>query len=172
MKKYFYYFLDITILFLAEIALVKTFTSQFYLLPQLTLLFIIVYALSHTLSETIWISFAVGFIHEIVSAQFFGAYIWTFLLSGIFIYLVTSKWTDRKISLPAAVGLVASTTLLFSWWAYVYNLLIALVGLSGNLPVGNFFFWKLIWTTVANLLLFYPVKFIQRLIPDEKSLQT
>ena len=158
-------------LFLTEIALVRTFSTRGYLLPQLTLLFVTVYATKHSLKETLWMSFFCGFVHEIISPQFFGTYIWSFVLSGLFIFMVTRKWTDQEASFPMVIWIIGSATLLFHVWVYIYDLMLALFGLLSLPAFGKLFFSRLIWIYLTNILLFYPIRFVFRLIPHEKPFQ-
>lgn len=148
-KKYLVSFIYLLVLFLVQVAATEVFSENLHLIPQLILLFVVVFALSHTLVETLWVSFLAGFLLEFFSGVIFGAQIFTLVGVGLGVYFLTSRLTVRDITVPTALLLVGLTSLVFSFGVFVFHFATAMA---------NFYTAKLIWTVILNLLFFYPVR--------------
>jgi rod shape-determining protein MreD len=164
-KRYLYFFLFSFLLFLVEASAVRVWTAHVDFVPQLTLLFVIVMALKASFPETLWFAFLTGFLQELFSAQFFGAQIFGFVLTAVFVYFATRKLTAQEISVPTAIGFVVAATALFNFWIFVYDALGAVVDTKQFVSLTSLYSWKLIWQALANLLLFYPIRFFFKFWP-------
>lgn len=162
-------------LFFLQSSLILAWGDRARLMPQWLLLFIIIFALENRLSEIIWFGFLAGFLMELFSGWFFGSYIFTLVICGVVVYLVTRKLTPQKISAPLLIFLIAIATLIFPAAVYLYNLFFAGLGLGGAAwpAAGDFFTLSLFWTALSNLIMFYPLQFgakiLARLLPENKN---
>ena len=166
MKKALYYFLFIFILFLLQVSGVKVFSHAVYAIPQLMLLFVIIFALSNSFTSTLWVSFGAGFLLEWFSGAYFGSQIFAMVASALLAYFLTRNITARDISIPTAVFLVLLTTLLYGFWIYIYNLTADGLNLAQSIPFRSVFSWNLLWTCIVNLIFFWPISFFYRLLPE------
>lgn len=158
-KKYFVSFIYLLVLFLVQVAATEVFSENLHLIPQLTLLFVVVFALTHTLVETLWLSFVSGFLLEFFSGAFSGSQIFAVVAVGLVVYFLTRRLTVRDITFPTALMLVGFTTLWFTFGMFLFHSAAVIVNFTPDfLPLRNFYTAKLIWTVILNLLFFYPVR--------------
>ena len=132
------------------------------MIPQLTILFVLVFAVTHSTQETVWMSFAVGVLAEFSSGVFFGGQIFIHLFTAILAYFVTRKLTDREINWPTVIMLVAGSTLLLPLWIFLYEHLFALFGMTRAASFSQLYSWHLIWTIIINFIFFYPLDLFRR----------
>lgn len=161
MKKIIYYFLFIFILFLLQVSGVKVFSEARFLIPQLLLLFVIIFALSHSFTQTLWVSFGAGFLLEWFSGAYFGSQIFALTASGLVAYFLTRNVTTREISIPTALFLVLLTTVFFGFWIFAFNLA------ADGLHLASIFQWNVFLTCLVNLIFFWPVNFFYKLLLSE-----
>lgn len=160
MKRYLRYLIFLLVLFLIEASATRVFGETLYLVPGLLLCFVIIFALTHSFSETLWMSFATGFLHEIFSGNFFGAQIVALVLIGSMVYLVTRKLTPQEITLPVSAFAVGVGTMLLVILVFAYLELSSVFHLTSAVSLRSVFSWRIIWTVVVNLIFFYPIRFI------------
>lgn len=165
MKKYFVYALYLLVLFLLQTAALQVWSVAVPFVPQLVLLLAIVFALAYSLPETLWFSFFAGFLLELFSAQFFGAQILAIVLTALTVYFITRRLTTQEISFLGASLLVVLSTLLLGLWIFLYDGLISFLGVTEPLSWRSLLSSKIFWTILANLLFFYPVRAIFKLLP-------
>lgn len=164
-KKYFYYFLSLLALFVLQIAALKVWTANGNWVPQLILLFVIFFALTHSLPETVWFGFLAGFLEELFSGHFFGAHIVAIILIGLLLYFVTRNLTTQEVAAPTAATLVILATLFFPLWVFSYHSLAAFLGIAEPLSPNTLYSAKVVATIVINLLFFYPIRLLFRILP-------
>lgn len=164
-KKYIYQLLYLFVLFLLQTAALKVFAQEFFLIPHLVLLFVIIFALNHSFPQALWIGFLGGFLLELFSGQFFGAQIFSLLLIAAAVYFVTRNLTTQEISAPAIIFLVVLGTALFGFWIFSYTALASFLGIVKPAALGDLYSIKIFWSLIVNLLFFYPVRFIFELLP-------
>lgn len=157
-----YRFLGLLALFLVQSSMLLVAGGRSFLVPQLVLLFIIIFALSHSFDATLWQSFVAGLLLELFSGWFFGSYIFGLITCGLVIYLITRNLTPQEISIPLTVALVALATVLLPAAAYLYNVFFSLIGLADLPRFLSFFSFSLLWTAGVNFLFFYPLMFAGR----------
>ncbi len=153
------------VLFLLEISAIKVFSTVPYLIPRLTLLLVMVFALANSFTATIWFSFASGFLMEIFSGAFFGAFIFAYALVGAMVYLLTRKFTAQDLGFYTAVFLVVLQTLFFGIWVYLFSRLAGFMNNGEYVAFRELFDLKLIWVLLVNILFFYPIRAIFKLLP-------
>lgn len=164
-KKHFYYFLYLFILFLLQAAAIKVWSGSAYIIPQLILLFVVIFALNHSLPETLWFSFGAGGLLELYSGQFFGSQIVSLVVTGLMVYFITRHLTTQELAVPMVISLVVLATGLFGLWIFLYQGLVGFLGIAPVAALKMFYSFQLIWTAILNLLFVYPVQFIFRLLP-------
>ena len=166
MKKiYTYNVIFLIIFFLIFSAGLKVFSGRPYLLPELALIAVIFFALRRSFTEVLWFSFFAGFLLEIFSGHFFGSRIFAAVLSGILVYFVTRKLTDREFSLPVMIFLVIMATLLSHSLTYFYHAFFAVFGITQGIPFGVLLNKRIIGTVTMNLAFFYPAFFLYKFLP-------
>lgn len=163
-KKLILYFIYPLLLFLLSTSAIKVFSGAYYLVPQLVLLFVIIFATTHSFAETLWMSFALGFLQELFSGVFFGAYIIAFVMTGLLVYFITRNLTAQEVSAETVIFLVVLTTFLFDFWIFGYNNLASLLGISLPLSLRHIYSAKIVWTIVVNFLFFYPLELIFKIL--------
>ncbi len=163
-KKPLLYAVFLLFLFLLYSAGVKVFAETPNLVPQFILLFVISFALKSSLPETLWFSFLAGFLQELFSGEFFGAQIVAFVLAGLLVYFLTRNLTAQELALPTAILLIMIVTLTFGLWVFLYSSLIALLRLAPPVPLGDFYSSKILWTAVLNIVLFFPLDLIVKIL--------
>lgn len=156
MRKYFYYFLFLFVLFWCEIAFSKVFPGS-YFVPQFVLLFVVVFAVGRDFQETLVMSMLGGFLGELFSGLYFGTVISSMLAASLIAYFVSRNITAQAISLSNAAVLVVSITAILPLWAFLYNLIIFGLGLADTPVFQGFYSWGLLWRVLANFLVFFPV---------------
>lgn len=166
MKKAVYYFLCVFILFLLQVSGVKVFSETRYLVPQLLLLFVIIFAVANSFTQTLWVSFGAGFFLEWFSGAFFGSQIFALTAAGLVAYFLTRKVTAREVSLLTVLFLVVLETLVFGFWVYLFNVAAAGLNLAPGLAFRSVFQWNVLLTCFVNLLFFWPVNFFYKLLPE------
>ena len=153
------------LLFLLHSASVKVFASASFV-PQFLLLFVIVFAATHSLPETLWFSFGAGFLWETFSAEFFGAQIFALIFCGLGAYLVTRNITAQELAAPTAAFLVVGATVLRPLLVAGYHAVASSLDLTSPIPFGTFLNPGVIYAALANLLVFYLLRFLIRLFPQ------
>ena len=164
-KKYGIYAALLIVLFLLHTAAVKVFQGASFV-PDLLLLFIVLFATTRSLPESLWFAFGGGFLWELFSAEFFGAQIFALLVCSIAAYLVTRNLTAQQLGVPTAVFLVIGTTILRLLAVFVYQLVAASLDLASVIPAGVFLNAGLVSLLIANLLAFYLLHLIFRHLPQ------
>lgn len=159
-KRYTLYFIYLLVLFLLQTAATKVFGESLYLIPQLLLMFIIIFTLTHSFRQALWISFVVGFLQELFSTTFFGGQIVTFVLTALLVYFITRNLTSQEITAPTIIFLVALATVLFRLWIFGYNNFIAFFNMAPHLSFRDIYSSQIIWTILVNFLFFYPLRAI------------
>lgn len=166
MKKiYIYNVVFLIIFFLIFSAGLKVFSGRPYLVPELVLFAVIIFALRRSFTEVLWFSFFAGFLLEIFSGHFFGSRIFATALSGLVIYFITRKLTDREFSMPAMIFLVVIATLLSHSLTYFYHVFFAVFGLTQGIPFSALLNTRIIGTLAMNLAFFYPAFFLHKFLP-------
>lgn len=166
-KVYLYNFAFLFVLFLIFSAGLTAFSGSAYLMPELVLLAVVIYALRRSFAEVLWYSFVAGLLLEFFSAQYFGARIFAVTITALVVYYVTRKLTDREVTMLAAVFLVALATILSHVLVYLFHAFFALFGAAYGIPLAGLFSTRAIWTLIINLLFFYPMFFIHKFLPKE-----
>lgn len=156
-KRYFYYFLFLFAWFLLETAALGAFARWSYVVPQLTLLVILVFAARHSLAESVWLSFAAGFMGELFSGSFFGSRLAAFILIAVLLHSVTRSLISRDMAASSSAILTTASTLFFPLGIFLSTLVFFVAGLADAPALGDFYSAKIILTIFANLVFFYPV---------------
>lgn len=172
MKFFLYPLIFLTILFLISTAALRVFTPQAVFLPHLTLVLVVIFALNRSLPETIWFSFIAGFLSELFSGLAFGSQIFAFTMCGIAVYLLTRKITARHVSPPVVLLVVCGSTVAYYLFLSAASSFFVAFDHRSVLPLGEAMNWSLLWRVVANIVLFYPLNFVYKLLPkqDEGSI--
>ena len=164
MRKYLYYFIILLILFLLQTAGQKVFIREVQFVPQLVLLFLIAAALRSNLKEVIWFAFLAGFFSELFSSLFFGAFIFSLILTGAIIY-ASRNLTSGQSSLPSVIFWVGISSLVFPLFVYSYHSMFALMNFANPLSIQDFYSQGIIWTILVNIGFFYPVRAVFKFLP-------
>lgn len=159
-KQKFNYLILLFLLFLIEVACRKVFSGHLYLIPQFTLLFVMIFATREPFVETLWFAFLAGFFLEWFSGLFFSADIVGLALTGVAAYLLTRKLTSQQTNLFTAIFLVILGTLFFPLFVYLYLIFASSLGLTAAPAFTDLLSTRLIWTALSNSLFFYPIRFI------------
>lgn len=167
-KRYLYHILFLLALFVLQAAAIKVWAFSIYAVPEIVMIFVIIFALSHSFPETLWFAFGAGFLLEFFSAEFFGAQIWAMVLTGALVYAATRYLTAQEISIPTAIALVAGGTVLFGLWIFLYSALGAVLGIVPVASLSQLYSWRIVWTILINILFFYPVWFLFRFLPKSE----
>ena len=160
-KKFAYDVILLFLLFLLQSSAYAVFGENIHLVPQLIMILVIIFALSHSLPEILWFSFISGFFLEF----FWGAYVVAMIVTGLLSYLVTRRLAQQELSLPLTGFLIVLGTFLFGFWVYFYDSLMVLLDLSSGFSFREWFSFKIAWTIFVNLIFFYPTLLIYRLLP-------
>lgn len=169
-SQYFYLLIFLIIVFLTNAAGVQVFSSKVFLFPELLLLATLIFALNFSFGETLWFAFGVGFFAELFSGSFFGGEIVAFVCTGLLVYFITRNLTSQHTSFLTAVFVVALASVSFALGLYAYNSLIAIFNLTQYIPFGNFISTRIFWTILVNLIVFYPMTFIFKVLQNERSI--
>lgn len=165
-RHYFYNLLWLVILFIVQAAALKVFAGKYHFVPQLTLVFVVLFAIRHSYLETLWFSFAAGFLNEIFSGRAFGGDILAMVGAGLLIYFFTRKLTAREIVLPTVFFLVILATAVFHVLAAGYSMLLGLAAIGVGVKLSSLYvgFFS---TLFMNLLFFYPIALLERFLPKQ-----
>ena len=163
-KSNLYRWAGLLLLFFLQSALQVAFADKAQFLPNFLLLFIVIFTLAHSLPMSIWQAFAAGFLLEIFSGWFFGAYIFAMLSCALLVYLVTRKLTAREISPATGLLLVFVVTVAMAAVLYLYSELFAALGAGPAVSPHQFISWRLLWAVVINLAAFYPLLMLSRVL--------
>lgn len=164
-KKILAYLGYLVLLFWVEVALWQVFSASSAFLPHLVLLFVIIFALTHSFVETLWVSFFAGFLKELFSGSFFGGQICAMVLAGLVVYFVTRNLTAQEIRLPTMVFLVIFASLIYYVMIYLFNFGTAVLGLSRAMDFGGYFHPKFLWAFLLNIFLFLPLRWVSTFLP-------
>lgn len=160
-KRLYYLIILILVLFLFETAAQKVFARGAIFIPQLTLMFIIVFAMGRTtLPEILWFGFGVGFVGELFSGLFFGSMILGATAAGLGVYFATRTFTSQEASFGRVVFVVAAGTALFVFASQAYHALAAALGLAQPMSLSISILKKTAWAILANFIIFYPLRFL------------
>lgn len=163
-KKYLYYISFLLLLFLIQTAAVEVFSKSRYLVPQLLLLYLIVFASAHTLVETVWMGMLAGFLAEFFSGLFFGSVLLGLAVTAAAVYFVTRNLTAQEISGWPAVLLVILASLFFNFSLYLVHNAAGLLHIAASLPLRYFLSGATTLTVISNLIFFYPVRAVFRIL--------
>lgn len=166
MKRYIYLFLFLLVLFWIEAAFQKVFAGSFFV-PQFVILFITVFVISRDLKETLYWSFAAGFLGELFSGLYFGSFIFMCIAAAVIAYFVTRNVTAQDISFSTVAVTVSLQVILLPFFVWVFNILAGGLGLTSHPPFSEFFTWKLGIRLFMNLIFFFPINRIFRIFFDE-----
>lgn len=159
-KKYLYYFLYPIVLFLLQTAALKVFPESAHLVPQLLLLFVVIFALSESLTQVVWMSFAVGFSQELFSGLFFGSFIAASVITGAMIYFITRNLTAQEVPPTSAGFLIALGSVVFPGLVFLFNYLGVTLNLARVFAFTDFYSARIFWTILLNIGFFFPLNFI------------
>ncbi len=143
----------------------RVFAGVSYLIPRLVLLLVVAFALTSSFAATLWFSFAAGMLAEFFSGRFFGAMAFAYILAGISVYLLTRKLTAQEIGFYTGAILAVLQTLLFGISVYIFGLVAGLINSGEVTEFREIFNQKLVWTALVNIVFFYPVRGVFRLLP-------
>ncbi len=148
------------LLFLAQTAAVSVWAPASFLIPQLTLLLVLLFALNFSLVETLWFSFFTGFLHEIYSGLIFGSQIFSFVIIAILLYLITRKLTAQDITLPTGLVLVLLSTIGFLIMEFLYTRSLGFLEPDNLVLWKQFFDFQFFWTVLVNMFFYFIVKYV------------
>ncbi len=164
-KKFTYDVILLFLLFLLQSSAYTVFGEITHFVPQLTMILVIIFALTHSLPEILWFSFISGFFLEFFSSLFWGAYVVAMIITGLLSYLATRRLAQQELSAPLTAFLIILGTLFFGFWVFSYDFLMVALDLSSGFGFGEWFSLKIFWTMFVNLIFFYPILLIYRLLP-------
>lgn len=169
MKRHIYQFILLLLFFLIQTAAARVWSDDSYFIPQLVLLFTIIFSLTRPLRESLWYAFAAGFFLELFSGLYFGAHIFSLVLSALVVYVVTRNFTVRDLGVGTAVLLAACGAVFLPLALYGYQGLMAFFGFASGPAARDFFSFALFFTAVLNVLLIYPLRLIFKLLPQDEG---
>ena len=166
MKRFLYLLFFLVLLFWLEAAFQKVFGASFFI-PQFVILFVTVFAISRDLKETLYWCFAAGFLGELFSGLYFGPFLFMCLIAALAAYFVTRKVTAQDISISTVLVIVLLQAVLLPLGAWFFNAAVGGLGLAVYPPFLEFFSWKLILQVLVNVIFFFPINKLFRVIFDE-----
>src|SRR3989344_2977996 len=99
-KKFVYDVILLFLLFLLQSSAYTVFGENVRLVPQLTMILVIIFALTHSFPEILWFSFIGGFFLAFFSSVFWGAYVVAMVVTGLLSYVVTRRLAQPELSIP------------------------------------------------------------------------
>ena len=166
MKRFFYHFLFLLTLFWLEAALQKAFGPS-YLIPQLLVLFITVFAVSRELKESLYWCFIVGLLGELFSGLYFGTFIFLCIVACLNAYFVTRKITSQEVSFSTVAVILALQAVTLPLAAYFFTLAVGGLSFTPILGFKIFFNVSIFTRFFANYLLFFPINKLFKIFLDE-----
>lgn len=103
---------------------------------------------------------------EFFSSYFFGAEVFSYLLSGILVYFFTRYVTSQDLGLVSAFILTAIVIFLFPFWLLIYQHLFGLSGLTEIMPSWRgVISLRLFWGIILNFVAFQIIKSVYKYLP-------